>query len=227
MRHAGNKKVTLSFDNGPDPGGTTNDVLNVLASRNLRSTFFVLGQQLILKGARECVARAHSEGHWIGNHTFTHSVLLGENDSASVLDHEIGQTQALISEYAHDDRLFRPYGGGGFIDNRLLNDAAVSYLAEGRYTFVLWTSVPRDWEGDAGWVDRCIADIEAQDWAVVVLHDLPTDGMRHLPVLLDRIAEMGVEVVQEFPPHCTPIRKGTVEGDLSSIVMQGAPGEAA
>lgn len=212
------KKVTLSFDNGPDPSGTTDYVLDELARRGVRSTFFVVGQQLALPGSRECMMRAHSEGHWIGNHTFTHTLLLGESKSSADLEREIGATQALIGEAAHRDRLFRPYGGGGSIDNRLLSSDAVKYLSDNGYTCVLWTSVPRDWEGDPEWVTRCVSDIEEQEWSVVVLHDLPTGGMLHLPRLLDEIDRLGATVVQEFPPDCMPIRKGLVSGDISALV---------
>jgi peptidoglycan/xylan/chitin deacetylase (PgdA/CDA1 family) len=213
------KKVTLSFDNGPDPGGTTAFVLDELAQRGIPASFFVTGRQLARPGARALAERARDEGHWIGNHTLTHSVMFGDSDDASLAEREIGETQALIGDLAHRDRLFRPYGGGGVISQRLLNPSAVSYLVDGGYTCVLWTSVPRDWEADAAWVDRCLADIEGQDWTVVVAHDRPRGGMPYLPALLDRIEAMGAEFVQDFPDSCVPIRRGVVEADLSPIVQ--------
>jgi peptidoglycan-N-acetylglucosamine deacetylase len=213
------KKVTLTFDNGPDPSGTTAFVLDELARRRLLASFFVIGRQLARPGARDLARRAFDEGHWIGNHTLTHSLMFGDSDEASLAEREIGEAQALIGDLAHPDRLFRPYGGGGVISERLLSAGAVSYLVDGGFTCVLWTSVPRDWEADAAWVDRCLADIEAQEWAVVVAHDRPRGGMPYLPALLDRIVAMGAEVVQDFPPACTPIRRGVVEADLSPIVQ--------
>jgi peptidoglycan/xylan/chitin deacetylase (PgdA/CDA1 family) len=213
------KKVTLSFDNGPDPSGTTAFVLDELAGRGILASFFVVGRKLARPGARDLAERARDQGHWIGNHTLTHSIMFGDSDDASLAGREIGETQDLIGELAHPDRLFRPYGGGGVISQRLLNASAVSYLEDGGYTCVLWTSVPRDWEADAAWVDRCLADIEVQDWTVVVAHDLPSGGMAYLPALLDRIEAMGAEIVQDFPPACVPIRRGVVEADLSRIVQ--------
>jgi peptidoglycan/xylan/chitin deacetylase (PgdA/CDA1 family) len=211
------KKVTLSFDNGPDPGGTTAFVLDELASRAIRASFFVTGRQLARPGARALAERAHDEGHWIGNHTLTHSVMFGDSVDATFAEREIGETQALIGELAHPDRFFRPYGGGGVISRRLLSASAVDCLSRGAYTCVLWNSVPRDWEADAAWVDRCLADVEAHDWTVVVAHDLPTGGMAHLPTLLDRLGALGAEFVQAFPDDCTPIRRGVAIADLSPI----------
>ncbi|MGA3247352.1 MAG: polysaccharide deacetylase family protein, partial [Paraburkholderia sp.] len=39
------RKLTLTFDNGPTPG-VTDKVLDILARRNLRATFMVVGQNL-------------------------------------------------------------------------------------------------------------------------------------------------------------------------------------
>jgi peptidoglycan/xylan/chitin deacetylase (PgdA/CDA1 family) len=215
------KKVTLTFDNGPDPSGTTGFVLDEMARRGILASFFVVGRQLARPGARDLAERARDAGHWIGNHTLTHKFMFGDSDDASLVEREIGETQAIIGDLAHPDRLFRPNGGGGVISQRLLSASAVSYLVNGGYTCVLWTSVPRDWEPGAAWVDRCLADVEAQEWALVVVHDLPSGGMAHLPALLDRIAATGAEFVQNFPPACVPIRRGVVEADISPIVGQG------
>ena len=61
-------KVTLTFDNGPEPG-VTDRVLEVLKSEGIAATFFVLGTKLADPARRALTVRAHAEGHWIGNHT--------------------------------------------------------------------------------------------------------------------------------------------------------------
>ncbi len=61
--------LTLSFDNGPEPG-TTPGVLDILRRRGLAASFFVIGRKLQDPDARRCAARAQAEGHWIGNHTW-------------------------------------------------------------------------------------------------------------------------------------------------------------
>ena len=72
----GPAEVTLTFDNGPEPE-VTPAVLEVLRRRGLRASFFVLGHKLADPARRALAERAHAEGHWIGNHTFTHAVPLG------------------------------------------------------------------------------------------------------------------------------------------------------
>ncbi len=201
-------KVTLTFDNGPSE--TTAEVLDVLASHQIRSTFFVVGTQLIQPGARALTERAAAEGHWIGNHTMTHTIQLGDSDDPELPAREIGQTQDLIGSLAHPDKLFRPNGGGGIIDERLFSPAAVDYLRQHGYTCVLWNSVPHDWDRPDHWVGRCLSEIESQPWSLVVIHDLPTGAMRDLPLFLDRLDALGAEIVQEFPESCVPIRNGNL-----------------
>ena len=111
--------LTLSFDNGPEPD-VTPAVLAALAARDIRTTFFVIGSKLQDPERRALSERAREEGHWIGNHTYTHSVPLGERPEPDIAAHEIGRTEALIGDLAHPSRLFRPFGGGGNLDKRLL-----------------------------------------------------------------------------------------------------------
>ena len=148
--------VTVTFDNGPEPSVTPR-VLDVLARRGVRTTFFVIGNKLLIRDARACTERAHAEGHWIGNHTWTHSRPLGERPGAATADLEIGRTQAEIGVLSHSDRLFRPTGGGGHLDRRLLSPDAAALLKAGGYTCVLWNAIPRDWADPDGWVETALA----------------------------------------------------------------------
>ena len=104
--------LTLSFDNGPEPQ-VTPFVLEILRKRGIKATFFVIGEKLADPERRRLAARAHDEGHWIGNHTYTHSLPLGLQHDPDTAEHEIARTQRLIGGLAHPQRWFRPFGGGG------------------------------------------------------------------------------------------------------------------
>jgi len=209
--------VTLTFDNGPEPAVTPR-VLDVLAQADIKATFFVLGSKLAEPERRAIAKRAHAEGHWIGNHTWSHKEPLGKlNDPARVLA-EIIDTEAAINELAHPEHLFRPFGGGGAIGQHLLSAAAVGVLCKENMTCVLWNAIPRDWEDPRGWAETALAQCLAQPWTLLVLHDLPTGAMGRLRIFIDRVLDHGGRFRQDFPPECVPIRRGEVVAPLEAYV---------
>jgi len=209
------RRVTLSFDNGPTPG-VTERVLDSLAERNIKATFFIVGKDLRDRRRRAIAQRAVAEGHWVGNHTMTHSVQLGDAPP-EVAHFEIEAAQRVLSDLARPEKLFRPYGGGGIISRHLLSAAAVDELRRRQYTVVLWNSLPRDWEDPKGWPERCLQDIQTRDWSLVVVHDTPTEAMLRLPYFLAALSSQGVTVVQDFPEACVPIRSGVVQGSIDDL----------
>jgi peptidoglycan-N-acetylglucosamine deacetylase len=210
------KRVTFTFDNGPTPG-ITEHVLDILSIRQIQTTFFVVGEKLAELGGRALAIRAHSEGHWIGNHSLTHSTLLGEKTDAEYARREIEETQNLIGELTHVDKLFRPVGGGGSIGPHLLSRAALKLLQRGKYTCVLWSSVPGDWKDQKGWVDRCLSEVAGRDWTVVVLHDVENAALPRLPEFLDRLDSLGIEFRQDFPDDVVITRRGDM---ISPLIPQ-------
>lgn len=199
--------LTLSFDNGPDPE-VTPGVLDILGRRGIKTTFFVIGGKIADPARRSLAERAQAEGHWIGNHTYTHDVPLGRQPDAGRAESEIGCTEILLGNLAHPDRLFRPFGGGGVLNEGLFRPSVVKYLERERYTCVLWNAIPRDWSDPDGWVSRALEQCRAQTWTLMVLHDLPTGAMRHLPRFLDSAEDAGARFRQDFPSDCVPIRRG-------------------
>lgn len=197
--------ITLSFDNGPEPDVTPH-VLDTLRRRSIKATFFVLGRKLVRD--RDLAVRARDEGHWIGNHTFNHAVPLGLMTEAGAASDEIARTEALIGDLAHERRLFRPYGGGGVLDKRLLNREACAYLARHGYTIVLWNAIPEDWRDPEGWVARALEQCFAQDETLIVLHDLPTGAMAHLDRFIAAAENRGATFRQAFPACCLPMIEG-------------------
>ena len=210
-------KVTLTFDNGPEPG-VTEHVLMVLEKQHILATFFVLGVKLAEPARRRLAERAHAAGHWIGNHTMTHGTPLGEIRTKGEARREILDTQKLLGDLAHPDRFFRPFGGGGALGPHLLSNTAVEILKKEKMTCVLWNAVPRDWEDPRGWAETALAQCLLQPWTVLVLHDLPTGAMGRLRIFIDRVLDHGGRFRQDFPPECVPIRNGEVVAPLEGYV---------
>ncbi|WP_407525896.1 polysaccharide deacetylase family protein [Methylobacterium oryzisoli] len=200
-------QITLSFDNGPDPD-VTPQVLDVLRRHDIRTTFFVLGDKL--RERRYLCERAHGEGHAIGNHTYNHLVPLGMSVAAGMATFEILRTQELIGDLAHERRFFRPFGGGGLLDHRLLNPEARDVLVQGGFTCVLWNAIPEDWARPEEWVERALQQCFAQAETLIVLHDIATGAMNQLDRFLNLAKDRGARFTQDFPASCVPIERGSI-----------------
>jgi len=207
--------ITLTFDNGPEPDVTPH-VLNTLRRRELRATFFVVGEKL--QQRRNLAQRAHADGHWLGNHTFTHRVPLGMIDEPDAAVAEIERTQGLIGDLAHPRRLFRPFGGGGLLDQRLLNREALTYLQDNTFTCVLWNVIAHDWSHPDGWAERALDLCSARPHALLVLHDLPTGAMNDLDRFIATARDRGATFTQDFPSDCVPIERGKLTASIERYV---------
>ena len=210
-------EVTLSFDNGPEPG-VTEHVLEVLKKEKIRATFFVLGAKLADPARRKLAERAHADGHWIGNHTMTHGVPLGKIQEKGKARSEIVEAQRELGDLAHPDRLFRPFGGGGALGRHLLNQEAVDTLKEERMTCVLWNAIPRDFADPHGWIELALEQCLARTRTLLVLHDLPNGAMNHLQRFIEQIRNRGAAFRQEFPAECMLTRRGEIIGELTGYV---------
>lgn len=212
--------LTLSFDNGPEPE-VTSFVLDVLRARGLRATFFPIGEKVVRPGGVDLLRRARDEGHWVGNHTWTHSVPLGLRPGEETVLDEIVRAQEALGDLTDERRLFRPFGGGGNLDARLLSETVLDHLLRERFTCVLWNAVPRDWADPEGWVDTALRQVAERPWTLMVLHDLPSGAMRHLERFLDAVTERGGRFRQDFPPDCMPIIRGEVVRPVDAYVTRG------
>jgi len=211
------RDVTLSFDNGPEPE-VTPFVLDVLRRRGLRATFFIIGRKLADPAIRRLAEQAHAEGHWIGNHSWTHDTPLGLRRDPGHAEAEIGRTQGALGSLAHPAKLFRPVGGGGVLGAHLLSVESRRFLEAGGYTVVTWNVVPGDWHDADGWPARALAACLSEERPVLVLHDLPGGAMRHLDRFLGRLADAGATFRQDFPDAVLLMRGGIAMPGLSEHV---------
>lgn len=217
------RKVTLSFDNGPSDA--TSQVLDCLLRHDLRASFFVLGEKLREPCNMALVIRAAEEGHWIGNHTFTHTMPLGDLDAETAVG-EFEQTEQMLAPLRLKEKLFRPYGGGGGMGRNLLHPAVVEKLREKSYSCVLWNCVPGDWLNPGTWVQTATLDCRTRDWSLVVLHDLPTGAMERLDDFIERLKQEDFQITQEFPDDCVPIRNGRIVRGIDTYLPKPLPERA-
>lgn len=216
-------EVTLTFDNGPEPTVTPH-VLDTLRGEDVKATFFVIGAKLM--AARALAERAVQDGHWLGNHTWTHSVPLGLRREHDAAEQEIGRTEIALGELSRPERLFRPFAGkgqGGVLGPTLLSPESVSYLERGRFTCVLWNVVAREWELPNDWTERATELCARRNHALVVLHDLPNGAMMHLGKFIANIRRRGGRFRQDFPASAVVIDRGTATRPLDAFMQRPSP----
>jgi len=187
---AGRRQIALTFDDGPDPGATP-PLLRLLAARDVRATFFLIGERAARHPA---VVRAIlAEGHEIGNHTWRHRNAWFLSPAASARELIEG---ARILKVITDrvPGLFRPPWG-------IVNVAVLRAARRAGFTTVLWSIQPEGLRPRLpGAQLRYCAD-RLHDGAILDLHDAPgLSGaperlLRLMPGLLDLVRDRGLAPV--------------------------------
>jgi hypothetical protein len=116
-----------------------------------------------------------------------------------------------------DPLLFRPYGAGGVIDDRLMSPFGSATLCSGGYTCVLWNVLPGDWRDPDGWVDAALIGIDEHPWSVVVLHDVVDAALPRLDEFIGELRDRDPTWSQEFPDDCTPVRDGSPTSSFGTL----------
>ena len=91
-RTPGRMQIALTFDDGPNPAVTPR-LLALLERRNVRATFFLVGQ--FARACPELVREIAARGHTIGNHTETHPNLA--LSSARRIEDELARCQKSVA----------------------------------------------------------------------------------------------------------------------------------
>ena len=174
--------VCLTFDDGPHPEYTPR-LLDVLKDRDVRATFFLIGQKA--ERHPDIVRRAVDEGHVVGNHTFSHVDL--RSISARRLIEEVRRTSALLAELSgRAPRLFRPPHGKA-------NALNLWRLWREGQTVVLWNADPKDYtRGAPGEVRAWFREHPLRGGDMVLMHDKVSHAIDVLPSLIDEARGRGL-----------------------------------
>ncbi|MCM1102656.1 MAG: polysaccharide deacetylase family protein [Clostridium sp.] len=175
------KKVALTFDDGPHPRYTAR-LLEGLRERDVRVTFFVLGQSAELYP--DLIKEMAQDGHLIGNHTYSHIQLTSRNGQQFV--EELQKTDVIIYELTgqHTEFVRPPYGTW---DKR--------YEESLNMIQVLWNVDPLDWCcSDAGTVTSRVLE-KADEDCIILLHDVYASSVEAALAIVDELSAQGYEFV--------------------------------
>lgn len=162
----GMRQVALTYDDGPNDPHTLR-LLETLAKHGVRATFFLVGSYVRQRPeiAREVV----QAGHVVGNHTFTHPLLVLKSE-AEVRREICDCRSALQDAIGEHSNLFRPPFGGR-------RPAVLRIVRELGLEPVMWNVAGNDWKAPpAAEIERKIAK-QVRGGDVILLHDGGHKGM--------------------------------------------------
>jgi peptidoglycan/xylan/chitin deacetylase (PgdA/CDA1 family) len=208
-----NQEWGLTYDDGPSE--FTPLVLDYLQRSRVRATFFVIGSQVRLHP--DILRRAHSEGHQIAIHTWSHRSLVTLPNEVVLA--ELEWTARIIeSTIGVRPKYFRPPFGD--LDDRVRAIARIMGLIP-----VVWNFDSRDFTG--------ANDIElrtyqtAQNWRqatsgiISLQHDLYAHQVVHVLPVINRILQAGMQIGSVA--DCLNDRNLYINGPLAPTRLPPAP----
>jgi peptidoglycan-N-acetylglucosamine deacetylase len=154
------KKIALTYDDGPNDPHTP-QLLEVLAKHGVRATFFLIGRYV--QQRPDIVREIVKAGHAVGNHTFTHPLLIFK--SKSEIRKELSDcSQAIANAVGQKPDLFRPPFGGR-------RPAVLRIASELALQPVMWNVTGYDWNAPpAESIEGRVAK-QIRGGDVILLHD--------------------------------------------------------
>jgi len=156
----GSRQIALTYDDGPNDPHTLR-LLEVLAKHSVHATFFLIGRYV--QQRPEIVREIVSAGHVVGNHTFTHPLLIFK--SATEIRQQLSACRSALQDaIGNPSHLFRPPFGGR-------RPAVLRIARELGLDPVMWNVTGYDWSAPpAATIERKVTN-QIRGGDVVLLHD--------------------------------------------------------
>lgn len=190
--------IALTFDDGPS-GAITEKLLDGLAARNVKATFFLCGYRI--EKFPEIAQRMAEEGHELGLHSNRHDYMQHMTKEEALDD--LSECQSILTESTGvSARLFRPPGG-------LYSQALLAASRELGLSVVFWSVDPHDWdkEKSAQVLPYLLSHASAGD--IILMHDLTEHSVSAALSFIDTMYAKGYE-------FCTVSELAALSGETLS-----------
>lgn len=201
------KKVYLTFDDGPDPVWSPL-VLEILRKYQANATFYMIGRNA--SSFQDTVLQIASDGNTLANHSYTH-LDLTTLDFEGFSD-EVGDTYQSIRSALKDHPelagqvtkcLRPPYGRS--------NEDVYAYATRLGYSISMWNLDTRDWAGLAPEVILANVSEKLKPDRVILFHDGGEDRQNTLESL-DLVLHELIMQSYEILPYCTEQGQAIIGG---------------
>ena len=203
------KWVALTFDDGPS-GALTERLLDGLAARGVKATFFVCGYRVA--EYPEALQRIAAEGHEIGLHSEKHDYMQ-KMDYEAVLD-DLTRCRAEVAECCGAQaRLFRPPGG-------LYSETVLRASDAMGLSVILWSVDPEDWDAKKAASVLPTIRKEVFPGSVILMHDLHGSSIDAALTAIDELTAQGYRfcTVSELAEKSgTALRPGSVYSSFRPV----------
>ena len=170
--------VALTFDDGPS-GRFTRALLDGLAERNVKATFFLCGFRI--RQYPELAQRIAEEGHEIGCHGFSHDSMAAM--SRRDIYEEIQSTLALLPEGSRV-KLLRPPGG-------CCSESVTQVAKTLKMPIVRWSVDPKDWAVHEAAIVKARVLQQARDGDSSLRHDMSSSSVSAALAIVDTLTARG------------------------------------
>ncbi len=177
--------VALTFDDGPHATNTPR-LLDILRSRNVKATFYVVGTNA--KRYPHILQRMVAEGHEIGNHTVTHGNLT--KMSPTQIRNELRTSHyTIVAATGVAPRTMRPPYGAITANQK-------SWIRqEFGYPSILWNVDPKDWKKPGSSVVASRLVNGARPGGILLVHDIHSASIDAMPQAIDQLLAKGFQFV--------------------------------
>jgi peptidoglycan-N-acetylglucosamine deacetylase len=183
--HVDQPYIAMTFDDGPSAENTPR-LLQMLKQRNIKATFFLIGQNAAANPA--IVKQILADGNEVGNHTWTHPQLSKLSDDKVTA--EITKTQEAIKTISgYTPTLLRPPYGA--ITTRQRQWISTQF----GLNVILWSVDPFDWKrpGSSVITQRILSQV--RPGAIILSHDIHKQTVDAMPATLDGLIAKGYKFV--------------------------------
>jgi peptidoglycan/xylan/chitin deacetylase (PgdA/CDA1 family) len=173
--------IAMTFDDGPSAENTPR-LLEMLKQRNIKATFFLIGQNAAANP--DLVRRILAEGNEVGNHSWTHPQLSKLSDDRVTA--EITKTQDAIKQASgFTPTILRPPYGAITPRQRAWIETQFGL------NIILWSVDPFDWKrpGASVITQRILSQV--RPGAIILSHDIHKQTVDAMPATLDGLIAKG------------------------------------